>query len=149
VRVSDRVFTRLDGIHVTGGELEYEPSMRRSRGRDTEEKFDFGGTRMHAVWGNGYLIAVPGDKKFTAVSLDDDIFYLREDLVFASEATLRWENGNVPALRVKLPVVQFRGDGAVALRTAEPLVRVKLPAHGVLLLAAMRLAGSIRLLAPC
>ncbi len=143
VRVRDRVLTRLDGIHVTGGELEYEPAMRRSRGRDTDEKFDFGGTRMHSVSGSGYLIAVPGDKTFTAVSLDDDIFYLREDLVFAFEATLRWENGNVPGLRGKLPVVQFRGDGAVALRTAEPLVRVKLPAQGVLLVAAMRLAGWI------
>jgi uncharacterized protein (AIM24 family) len=108
----------------------------------------FGITRMfvstmQAVSGAGYLIAVPGEKTFTAVSLDDDIFYLREDLVFAFEATLRWENGNVPGLRGKLPVVQFRGDGAVALRTAEPLVRVKLPAQGVLLVAAMRLAGWI------
>lgn len=143
IRVRDRVLTRLDGIYVTGGDLEYEPAMRRSRGRDTDEKFDFGGTRMHAVSGSGYLIAVPGDKTFTAVSLDDDILYLREDLVFAFEATLRWENGNVPGLRGKLPVVQFRGDGAVAMRTAEPLVRVKLPAQGVLLVAAMRLAGWI------
>jgi hypothetical protein len=143
IRVSERVLTRLDGIHVTGGELEYEPAMRRSRGRDTDEKFDFGGTRMHSVSGSGYLIAVPGDKKFTAVSLDDDIFYLREDLVFAFESTLRWENGNVPGLRGKLPVVQFRGDGAVAMRTSDALVRVKLPAQGVLLVAAMRLAGWI------
>jgi hypothetical protein len=143
IRVQDRVLSRLDGIHVTGGELEYEPAMRRSRGRESDEKFDFGGTRMHVVTGSGYLIAVPGDKTFTAVSLDDDIFYLREDLVFAFESTLRWENGNVPGLRGKLPVVQFRGDGAIALRTPEPLVRVKLPAQGVLLVAAMRLAGWI------
>jgi hypothetical protein len=137
------MLTRLAGIHVTGGELEYEPAMRRSRGRETDEKFDFGGTRMHVVWGEGYLIAVPGDQAFTAVTLDDDIFYLREDLVFAFESTLRWENGNVPGLRGKLPVVQFRGDGAIAIRTPQPLVRVKLPAQGVLLVAAMRLAGWI------
>lgn len=143
IRVKDRVLTRLDGIHITGGELGYEPAMRRSRGHQTEEKFDFGGSRVHAVSGTGYMIAVPGDKKFTAVTLDDDIFYLREDLVFAFEASLRWENGNVPGLRGKLPVVQFRGDGAVAMRTAESLVRVKLPAQGVLLVAAMRLAGWI------
>jgi Flp pilus assembly protein TadD len=143
IRVQERVLTRLEGIHVTGGELEYEPAMRRSRGHQTEDKFDFGGARMHAVSGNGYLIAVSSDKTFTAVSLDDDIFYLREDLVFAFESTLRWENGNVPGLRGKLPVVQFRGDGAIAIQTAEPLVRVKLPPQGVLLVAAMRLAGWI------
>ena len=143
IRVKDRMLTRLDGIHVTGGELEYEPAMRRSRGHNTEERFDFGATQMHVVSGRGYLIAVPGDKKFTAVSLDDDIFYLREDLVFAFEASLRWENGNVPGLRGRLPVVQFRGDGAVALRTEVPLVRVKLPPQGVVFVDAVRLAGWI------
>jgi uncharacterized protein (AIM24 family) len=133
IRVTERVLTRLDGVHVTGGELEFEPAMRRSRGSQIDEKFDYGGARMHSVSGNGYLIAVGSEKQFTAVMLDDDIFYLREDLVFAFEASLRWENGHVPGLRGKLPVVQFRGDGAVALRTTKPLVRVKLPAQGVVL----------------
>jgi len=63
--------------------------------------------------------------------------------VFAFEASLRWENGNVPGLRGKLPVVQFRGNGAVALRLARPLVRVKLPAQGVVFIDAERLAGWI------
>ncbi len=143
IRVVERTVTRLDGIHIAGGELEYEPATRRSRGSQTAEHFDYGGSRFHVVSGKGYLIAVPGDKKFTAVTLDDDIFYLREDLVFAFDATLRWENGNVPGLRGKLPVVQFRGDGAVALRTSAQLVRVKLPASGVLYVDATKLAGWI------
>jgi hypothetical protein len=118
--------------------------MRRSRGRDTDESFNYGGgSQMHGVSGEGYLIAVPNDRKFTAVTLDDDILYLREDLVFAFETSLRWENGNVPGLRGKLPVVQFRGDGAVALRSSQPLVRVKLPAQGVVCVDASRLAGWI------
>ncbi len=144
IRVVERTVTRLEGVHITGGELEYEPATRRSRGSQTDEKFDYGGTRFHVVSGKGYLIAVPGDKQtFTAVTLDDDIFYLREDLVYAFDATLRWENGNVPGLRGKLPVVQFRGDGAVALRTSQQLVRVKLPAQGVVYIDATRLAGWI------
>ena len=39
--------------------------------------------------------------------------------------------------------MQFRGDGAVALRTVKPLVRIKLPAAGVVFVAAARLAGWI------
>jgi hypothetical protein len=148
IRVTERVLTRLDGVHVTGGELEFEPAMRRSRGSQIDEKFDYGGARMHSVSGNGYLIAVGGEKQFTAVMLDDDIFYLREDLVFSFEASLRWENGHVPGLRGKLPVVQFRGDGAVALRTTKPLVRVKLPAQGVVYVDAVRLAGWIGRVVP-
>jgi hypothetical protein len=143
IRITERVMTRLDGVHVTGGDLAYEVAMRRSRGHNTAEPFDYGGSPLHAVVGRGYLIAVPGKHAFSAVSLDDDILYLREDLVFAFEATLRWENGNVPGLRGKLPVVQFRGDGALALRLARPLVRVKLPAQGVVFIDAERLAGWI------
>jgi uncharacterized protein (AIM24 family) len=143
IRVVDRVMTRLDGVHITGGDLAYEVAMRRSRGHNTDEPFDHGGAQLHVVTGRGYLIAVPGKHVFNAVNLDDDILYLREDLVFAFQASLRWENGNVPGLRGKLPIVQFRGDGALALRVARPLVRVKLPAQGTVFIDAERLAGWI------
>jgi hypothetical protein len=143
VRVVDRVLTRLDGVSITGGDLSYELATRRSRGHATEEAFDYGGAQLHAVSGRGYLIAVPGEHTFSAVNLDDDILYLREDLVFAFQAQLRWENGNVPGLRGRLPVVQFRGNGALAMRLARPLVRVKLPAQGMLFIDADRLAGWI------
>lgn len=143
IRVTERVLTRLDGVHITGGDLGYELATRRSRGHNTDDAFDYGGSQLHAVTGRGYLIAVPGKHAFSAVSLDDDILYVREDLVFAFAASLRWENGNVPGLRGKLPVVQFRGDGAVALRLARPLVRVKLPAQGMVFVDADRLAGWI------
>jgi len=143
VRITERVMTRLEGVHVTGGDLAFEPAMRRSRGHQTDDKFDYGGAPLHSVSGRGYLIALPGDRVFAAVTLDDDIFYLREDLVFAFQASLRWENGNVPGLRGRFPVVQFRGDGSVALRSGKPLVRVKLPAQGVMFVDVTRLAGWI------
>lgn len=143
IRVTDKVLTRLDGVHITGGDLQYDVAMRRSRGHQTEERFDFGGTPLHTVSGHGYLVAVAGKRVFSAVTLDDDILYLREDLVFAFETTLRWESGNVPGMRGKLPVVQFRGDGAVAVRLARPLVRIKLPPSGVVFVDADRLAGWI------
>jgi hypothetical protein len=142
IRVKERMLSRLDGVHITGGDLAYEPATRRSRGHQTDERFDHGGA-LHVVTGTGYLIAIPQDRKFHAVVLDDDIFYLREDLVFAFEPSLRWENGNVPGLRGRLPVVQFRGDGAVALALPRPLVRVKLPPQGVVFVDADRLAGWI------
>jgi hypothetical protein len=143
VRVADRVLSRLDGVSVTGGDLSYELATRRSRGHATEEAFDYGGAQLHVISGRGYLIVVPGEHTFSAVNLDDDILYLREDLVFAFQAQLRWENGNVPGLRGRLPVVQFRGNGALAMRLARPLVRVKLPPQGMLFIDADRLAGWI------
>jgi uncharacterized protein (AIM24 family) len=143
IRVIDRMLVRLEGVHVTGGDLTYELATRRTRGHQTEERFDHGGATLHVVSGRGYLIATPGKHTFEAVVLDDDILYLREDLVFAFESSLRWENGNVPGLRGRLPVVQFRGDGALALRLERPLVRVKLPPQGLVFVDAERLAGWI------
>jgi hypothetical protein len=143
IRIKERVLSRLEGVHAMGGDLTFEPAMRRSRGHQTDERFDYGGAQLHTIYGEGYLIAVPGKRAFIAVTLDDDIFYLREDLVFAFEPTLRWENGNVPGLRGRLPVVQFRGDGSVALRSEKPLVRIKLPPQGIVFVDAARLAGWI------
>ena len=143
VRVTERVITRLDGVFVTGGELAFEPATRRSRGHQTEERIDYGGTPMVAATGTGYLLALPGDQTFVPITLDDDILYVREDLLFAFEGTLRWETGHVPGLRGQMPVVQFRGDGSLVLRLAKPLVRVKLPAQGVVYVDVTRLGGWI------
>ncbi len=40
-------------------------------------------------------------------------------------------------------MIQFRGDGALAIRLARPLVRVKLPASGLVFVDAERIAGWI------
>jgi hypothetical protein len=148
VRVTDRVFSRTEGVDVTGGKLAYEPATRRSRGAQTNEPFDSGGRPMFLVSGKGHLVAVPLGGVFTAVQLDDDILYLREDIVFAFEAGLRWENGHVPGSRSRIRMVQFRGDGAVAFRSKRPLLAVKLSAPSVLYVDAAAIAGWIGRVVP-
>lgn len=143
VRVSERMFCRLTGVYATGGQLDFEPAHRRSRGANTEDRFDHGGDAMSVVYGEGYLVAFPERGRFTAVYLDDDILYLREEKVFAFTQTLRWENGNIPGLRGKLPVVQFRGDGAVAFRTTKVVTPIKLPAGGAMYVDTGALIGWI------
>jgi Flp pilus assembly protein TadD/uncharacterized protein (AIM24 family) len=148
VRVTDKMFTRTEGVDVTGGKLSYEPSMRRSRGQNRAEPFETDGRPMFTVTGRGHLIAAPLGGQFTAVSLDDDIFYLREDLVFAFEPALRWENGHVPGSRHRIPMIQFRGAGGIAFRTERPLLAVKLAQDRVLYVDATALAGWIGRVVP-
>lgn len=148
VRVSDRVFCRMSGVYATGGQLDFEPAHRRSRGANIEELFDHGGAPLTNVSGHGYLVAFPDRGRFTAVYLDDDILYLREEKVFAFSNTLRWENGNIPGLRGKVPVVQFRGDGAVAFRTQRTVTPIKLPASGTMFVDAAALVGWIGRVVP-
>ncbi len=148
VRVSDKMFSRTEGVDVTGGSLTYEPAQRRARGQTRAEPFASAGRPMFQVSGHGHLIAAPLGGQFTAVALDDDILYLREDLVFAFEPLLRWENGHVPGSRATIPMVQFRGTGAIAFRTVRPLLTVKLAAEKVLYVDAAALAGWIGRVVP-
>lgn len=148
IRVTDRVFARTSSVYATGGHLEFEPAHRRSRGANIDERFDHGGDPLAVVTGAGYLVAFPDRGRFTAVYLDDDILYLREEKVFAFSDTLRWENGNIPGLRGKLPVVQFRGDGAVAFRTARTVTPIKLPASGTMFVDSAALVGWIGRVVP-
>jgi uncharacterized protein (AIM24 family) len=148
VRVDGRMLTRTEGVDVTGGQLSYEPATRRSRGAQTGESFDTGGRPMFVVSGHGHLIASPLGGQFTAVQLDEDIFYLREDLVFAFEPDLRWENGHVPGSGSRLQMIQFRGSGSVAFRTERPLLAVKLAPERVLYVDAAALAGWIGRVVP-
>jgi tetratricopeptide (TPR) repeat protein/uncharacterized protein (AIM24 family) len=148
VRVDGKILTRTEGVDVTGGTLSYEPAQRRARGREVSEPFATDGRPMFVVTGKGHLIASPLGGQFTAVQLDDDIFYLREDLVFAFEPHLRWENGHVPGSQARLLMVQFRGTGAVAFRTDHPLLAVKLAPERVLYVDAHALAGWIGRVVP-
>lgn len=148
VRVNGKMFSRTEGVDVTGGQLSYEPATRRSRGAQTAEAFDDGERPMFVVSGKGHLVAMPLGGVFTAVQLDDDILYLREDLVFAFEPQLRWENGHVPGSRAKLRMVQFRGAGAAAFRSRKPLIAVKLSAPNVLYVDAAAIAGWIGRVVP-
>jgi len=148
VRVREKMFSRTEGVDVTGGELDYEPAQRRSRGQSRTEPFATAGRALFQVTGQGHLLAAPLGGQFTAVTLDDDIFYLREDLVFAFEPVLRWENGHVPGSRERIPMVQFRGTGAVAFRTERPLLSVKLAQDRVLYVDATALAGWIGRVVP-
>jgi hypothetical protein len=148
VRVDGKMFTRTEGVDVTGGDLSYEIATRRVRGAQTSEPFASGERQLYQVSGRGVLIASPLGGEFTAVQLDDDIFYLREDVVFAFEPQVRWENGHVPGSRARIPMVQFRGSGAVTFRTKRPLLAIKLAPERVLYVDANALAGWIGRVVP-
>ena len=148
VRIDGRMFARTEGVDITGGDLSYEATTRRVRGAQTGEPFASGERQMYLVSGKGILVASPLGGEFTAVQLDDDIFYLREDIVFAFEPGVRWENGHVPGSRARIPMVQFRGSGAVAFRTPRPLLAVKLAPERTLYIDANALAGWIGRVVP-
>ncbi|WP_428261263.1 tetratricopeptide repeat protein [Haliangium sp.] len=148
VHVRGRIFTRTEGVNVTGGSLTYEVASRHVRGSSTGETFSRDGRELFIVSGDGHLIASPLGETFSVVALDDDILYLREDLVFAFEEQLRWENGHVPGSRASINMVQFRGQGEVAFRSRRPLLSIKLAQERVLFVDAQALCGWIGRVVP-
>src|SRR5262249_25957931 len=112
VRVRGKVYPRTEGVLVSGGELTFAAARRRSRGRVTDEPF---GT-VQLVSGAGHLVALPRGGVFATMALDDDVIYLREELVFAFEERLSWENGHGPGSNGALPVVQLRRARRPAVR---------------------------------
>jgi uncharacterized protein (AIM24 family) len=148
VRVRGRVYARTEGVNVTGGELKYEVASRHVRGSSTGEAFSLDGRALFAVSGFGHLVTAPLGEHFSVVSLDDDILYLREGIVFAFEEQIRWENGHLPGSQASIPMVQFRGRGEVAFRSKRPLLAIKLAPERVLHIDAHVLAGWIGRVVP-
>ncbi len=125
IRVNGKLMSRTQGVISSGGDLNYEPALRRMRGATAAQPFSNQKLPLFVVSGQGHLVISPMQHKFTPVLLEDDILYLREDFVFSFEDQLRWENGYVPGSRSAMPMVRFCGKGQVVLRTKTPLLSIK------------------------
>ena len=141
MRVKGRLYARTAGVLVTGGQLAFEAVQRKTRGRQTGEPFGYGQLAMSLVSGTGHLVALSRGGVFAAVQLDGDVIYVREELVFAFEEQLSWENGHVPGSSGAMPIVQLRGEGALVLRSNRPLLGLEVHGDRVLRVAATALAG--------
>ncbi len=145
-QVRDRLISRTEGVVVSSGELGFEPATRRIRGKASDEVFGSGNAKLFSVTGEGYLVASANGECFTALRLDDDVVYLREECVFAFDPGLRWENGRIPGSEFR--IAQFRGTGCVALRTPKEPISVKLSAERVMYVDSEVLAGWIGRVVP-
>ncbi|HSP80744.1 MAG TPA: hypothetical protein VLQ93_19610, partial [Myxococcaceae bacterium] len=116
VWVDGELFTRLEGLLAFTGQLQFQPEMRRSRGRPTDVPFGEGAGRLMRVSGQGVLFIEPGERSFLAVQLGDESAYLREECIFAFEEPVCFENGRVPSeVAPDLELVHLRGQGRVLL----------------------------------
>ncbi len=145
-QVHERLISRTEGVMVSSPELGFEPATRRIRGQQSDEVFGSGSAKLFLVTGQGYLLASPRGEHFTALSLDNDVVYLREECVFAFDPGLRWENGRIPGSEFR--VTQFRGNGCLAMRTPKEPLSVRLSSERVMYVDSEVLAGWIGRVVP-
>ncbi len=115
--VVDRGYARLEGLHFCSSTgLAYKPARRRQRGQTLDSLLGDDKKPIFEIEGTGRLGFHPRGAMFTAISLNDDVAYIREDLVFAFDSQISFENGKTPGGNEQ--VVHFHGRGAIVLQTA-------------------------------
>lgn len=119
VQVRVELLTRLDGLVACFGAPSCRPELKRFRGKATDKPFGEGARRMLRVAGEGRFIISREGRHFTALELGDEPAYFREEILFAFEEALVFENGRVPSKSgADLHLVHLRGKGQLLLCTA-------------------------------
>ncbi|MBX5480230.1 MAG: tetratricopeptide repeat protein [Myxococcaceae bacterium] len=118
IAVDGELLTRLENLLFVSGAVRFEPELKRFRGRTTDQGFGEGDARMTRAKGRGVmLVAAPKQQRFVTVDLSDESAYFREEVVFAFEEAVMFENGRVPSEATgDLDLVHLRGKGKVLLR---------------------------------
>lgn len=119
VSVQGELLTRVDGLVLVSGAVQFEPELKRFRGRMTDQPFGTGAARMMRAVGQGVLLVQAGgaERRFVAVDLADESAYFRDEVVYAFEEAVVFENGRVPSENAgDLDLVHLRGKGKVLLQ---------------------------------
>lgn len=149
VTVAGEMMVRMMGLVAIVGSVQVTPEHRRRRGRSTQEPFGTGPAQLQRVSGNGVLYLEPGRSKFHAVDLtdqngvgiDDDGAYLREELVFAFEEAIFFENGRLTNEGQSLELAHLKGNGRVLLQLDGTLRAMPIPLGAPMVVPLHRVVG--------
>jgi uncharacterized protein (AIM24 family) len=116
LQIDPEMFVRLDGLLAVFGTVDFKPAFKRFRARVTEKPFGEPGRRMMHASGKGKVCVAPAGRTFTIFEVGDDPAYVREDVLFAFEESLVFENGRVPSQQgADLQLVHLRNRGRLLL----------------------------------
>jgi uncharacterized protein (AIM24 family) len=116
---------RLDALRVVAGTATTRVLHRRLRDADTNEVLGGVGSPVVRVSGNTQLVlGTRQGRELVLLALDEDLAFVREDLLLGFELCLGYENGRVAfepgadggrSVAEGSPIVQLRGSGALVL----------------------------------
>jgi|GEM_PF-853232 uncharacterized protein (AIM24 family) len=149
VTVAGEMLVRMVGLVAIVGSVQVTPENRRRRGRPSGEPFGTGTSQLQRVSGHGVLYLEPGRSKFHAVdltdqngvSIDDDGAYLREELVFAFEEPISFENGKLTAEGQSLELAHLKGNGRILLQLDGSLRAMPIPLGAPMVVPLHRVVG--------
>lgn len=150
VSISGEMFIRLHALVAMVGRFQVTPAQRRRQGRHASDTFGLGEDQLQRVIGTGSIFLETMGANFHAIDIehsgiggsDESGLYLREEVVFAFEDQVSYENGRLsidPSPAVDL--VHLSGKGNVLLRLGGPLKAIPLPAGEPMMVPLARLVG--------
>jgi len=125
VRVRGEMMSRTDALLVCSENLETRPLNRRMQGRAVPEVF----RRLVSLEGEGHMVLACQDEHFHPLQLHRDLCFFVEQYLWALEATLMWDVGQLPGSRGgdrEISLVRAAGEGLLALRVPGELVSIKI-----------------------
>jgi uncharacterized protein (AIM24 family) len=143
--VEDEAYVRA-GFALAATGVRFEPAFRRVQGKRSNEPLAPDGAPFFRLVGPGEVWVAGAPGAWQAVSLEDDILYVREDRVLAFDGGVSWEAGAIPGDGLRM--LQFRGRGCVVLRLDAPPVAVKVTEDRPALVARANLLGWVGRLVP-
>jgi len=149
IRLRDGLRTRTAGFLALEGEVVLTPEPRRKHGRATGQPFGPPGRELLRVRGEGLLhVRVPG-KRLVPLELGEEGVYLREQVAYAFEESVMFENGSLGAGEGQdVGVVHLRGAGRILLELEGELRSVAVRAGAPVGVELSRLVGWLGEVAP-
>jgi hypothetical protein len=116
VRLSTRdgAHVRADAVLASVGASSGERAVRRVRGRPSAEWLGSPLRPFFRLTGPGEVWVAGTSNRWAALTLDEDILYVREDRVLAFDGGVVWEAGRIPGDGLRM--LQFRGRGQVVIQ---------------------------------
>ena len=151
VREGRAFATRLEAMRVSKGTLSTTLLPRRLRDKETSEVLGGVGSPIVSVEGKAELVLGPRPMhQLVALALDNDLAFVREDLLLGFDQRLVYENGRLAIDdNDGLAVVQLRGKGTLLLELLSGFVTIDAtPTSGALLVRREWLVGWIGRLVP-
>lgn len=108
---------RLEALRASSNALSMKLLERHMKGKPTGESFGGVGSPLVHVSGEGQLVLAPrAGRKLSSFSLDDDMCFVREEVLLGFDGELTFENGRLATGEGEfVAVVQLKGKGAVLL----------------------------------
>jgi uncharacterized protein (AIM24 family) len=118
---------RLESLRLAKGAIATTVMQRRTRDQDSAEVLGGVGSPIVRIEGHAELVLGPRPTHaLFALNLEDEIAFVREDLLLGFDLRLGYENGRLAMDETDggLGVVQLRGTGALVLELLAPFVTV-------------------------